>query len=96
MTYGNLGKYEEFEELVKFMQMPLVCMISMLPFIFTESLMGSTKLDTEPNWIKFRLSTPVSAFRLVLAKYLTLIGALAVSIIISAIGICLLALFVNT
>lgn len=95
MTYGNLGKYEEFEELVQFMQMPLVCMISMLPFVFTEALLGSTKLDTESNWIKFRLSTPVSAFRLVLAKYLTLLGSLAVSIIISAIGICLLALFGN-
>ena len=96
MTYGNLGKYEEFEALVTFMQMPLVCMISMLPFIFTESLMGSTKLDTDSNWIKFRLSTPASAFRLVLAKYITMIGVLAVSIIISAVGIFLLALFGNT
>lgn len=95
MTYGNLGRYKEFEGLVQFMPMPLVWLVSGLPFMLTETISESANLDTRANWIKFRLSTPASALRLALAKYLTLLGMLAVSFFVSVIGLSLLALCGN-
>ena len=95
MTYGNLGKYKEFAGLVEIMPMALVWMISALPLMLTECMLESSKLDTKANWIKFRLSTPVSAFGLALAKYLTMLLSIAGFLVISVIGIALLALFGN-
>lgn len=95
ITYGNLGKYKEFAGLVEIMPMVLVWMISALPLLLTECILESTRLDTKANWIKFRLSTPVSAFELALAKYLTMLLTIAGFLVISGIGIGLLALFGN-
>lgn len=93
ITYGNLGKYEEFAGLIELIPTMLVMISSLFPFIF--GFGSSTLLEIRESWIKFRLSTPVSAVRLVLAKYTVMLISITAGGVISAVGLSLLSLFGN-